>query len=88
MMLMMMMMTMTMIMQHWWDDTVTWTGLGLNPTLAVRGRRLTVPPKAEFKTESSFLSNASQLPKERCFLEGSQHSPVGPSAKQMKKKLP
>ena len=64
-------MTMAMIMQYWWNDTVTWTGLGLNPAFAVTGRRLTVPPKAEFKSESYFLFNASQLPKEHCFVDGS-----------------
>jgi len=83
---MMMMITMTMIMQHWWNDnTVTWAGLELNRTFAVKGRRLTVMPKAVFKSESSFLPNASQLPKEHCLLEGSQHLPAGPSGKQTKK---
>jgi len=80
-------MMMMMIMQHWWNDTVTWTDLGLNPTFAARGRRITVPPKAVFKSESSFLSNASQLPKQHCFLEGYQHSPAGPSGKQTKKNI-
>jgi hypothetical protein len=32
-------------------------------------------------SDSAFLYNAARLPKERCFLEGSQASPVSPSGK-------